>query len=148
MQLRSWAYTGACSASFGYTLVNALTNASLARLHAAGFRPLAVLADHFVLAHQLHAFADQLHRQCVFADANALIVGHEVPALQSVAGNLRWIGPLDVTRELHRRNFQADADQLHAVVGFDHHLGEVGLRRNAADRDDLHAEPLAQAVRR
>ena len=101
-------------------------------------------ADDFRFADELHAVADQFHRQRVVADADALVVGHEVPALQRVAGDLVRIGPLDVALEPHRRLLQADADQLHAVVGFDHHLGEVRVRRDAADRDHLHAELVAQ----
>ena len=121
--------------------MKALTNASLARLPPPADLPLAVFADDFVFADELHAFADELHRQRVVADANALVIGHEIPALQGVAGDLRRVRPLDVAGQPHRRLFQADADQLHAIVGFDHHLGEVRLRRNAADGDHLHAEP-------
>ena len=47
---------------------------------------------------------------------------------------------------MHGRVFEADADQFHAVVGFDHHLCEVRFRRYAADGDDLHAQPIAQAI--
>ena len=105
---------------------------------------LAVLADDFRFADELHAFADQFHRQRIVADADALVVRHKVPALQRVAGDLVRIRPLHVALEPHRRLFQADADQLHAVVGFDHHLGEVRLGRNAADGDHLHAELVAE----
>ena len=47
---------------------------------------------------------------------------------------------------MYRQLFEADADQLHPVVGFDHHLREVRLRRDAADGDHLHAEAFAQTV--
>ena len=124
--------------------MNAFTNCLAGRVALLRRAPLAVLADDFRFADQLHAFADEFHRQRVVAHANALIVGHEVPALQCVAGDLGRVGPGDVAREPHRRLLQADADQLHAVVGFDHDLGEVRLGRNAADRDHLHAEPIAQ----
>ena len=75
-----------------------------------------------------------------------MIVGHEIPALQGIAADLRRIRPGDVALEPHGRLFQADADQLHAVVGLDHHLGEVRLGRHAADGDHLHAEAVAQLV--
>jgi len=46
---------------------------------------------------------------------------------------------------LHRRRFEADADQLHAVVGLDEHLREVGGRRDAVDSHHLRAERLPHA---
>ena len=92
---------------------------------AGGLLPFAARRDHLVLAHQFHAVADQFHRQLVVAHADALVVGHEVPALQGVAADVARLGPIHVADQPHRRPFQADADQLHAVVGLDHHLGEV-----------------------
>ena len=57
--------------------------------------------------------------------ADALVVGHEEPALQGVAADVARLGPIHVADQLHRRPFQPDADQLHAVVGLDHDLGEI-----------------------
>ena len=52
---------------------------------------------------------------------------------------------VDIADEPHRRSFQADADQFHAIVGLDHHLGKMRLRRDAIDRDDLIAQAVAHS---
>ena len=52
---------------------------------AGGCFPLAAAGDQLLLADQFYAVADQFHRQLVLALADALVVGHEVPARQAVA---------------------------------------------------------------
>ena len=127
--------------------MKAFTNAWLAGLPRFADAPLtAASLDDFRFADQLHAFADQLHRQRIVAHADAFVVRHKVPAFQRVAGDLVRIRPGHVTLEPHRRLLQADADQLHAIVGFDHHLGEVRVGGNAADGDHLHAELVAELL--
>jgi hypothetical protein len=94
---------------------------------------------------ELHAAAHQLDREVVLRHAHALIVGHEIPPLQGVGSNGCGVGQFDPHRHLHRGPLQADADELHAVVGFDEHLGEVAPRGHALHGHRLGPERLAHA---
>ena len=96
-----------------------------------------MLRDHLVFAHQLHAQADELGGKAVLGHLDALVIRHKIPPLHGVSRHGRGIGQRHVAANVNRRLFQADADELHAVIGFDHDLRHVGAGWDAADADDL-----------
>ncbi len=56
------------------------------------------------------------------------------------------LGGIDIADHPHGGFFQPDADQLHAIVAFEQHLGEMRVGRDAADANVLHAEVRPQAI--
>ncbi len=115
-------------------------------IHAAGRLAAAMLAYHFCFAHQFDTLADDLHRERVVAHADAFVIRHKVPPLQGVASDGSGIRAIDVALEPHGRTFEIDPNQLHAIIGFDHHLGEVRCRRNSTNSNRLRAHRLLEFV--
>src|SRR5207342_895724 len=93
-------------------LLREAADEALARLVAALHRlKLAVPRNNLILADQPNAISDELHAKVVWSDANALIVGHKIPALQSAAIDHRWVRLIHVAGELNRWFLQPDANQ-------------------------------------
>ena len=112
----------------------------------AGCGATAVGSDDFVGVDQFDAVADEFHCQIVGGFFHALIIGNEIPALQCVAADGAGINAIDPADELADwRVFETDADEFHAVIGFDQDLSEMGVGGDATDVNILRAEVFFQA---
>ena len=107
----------------------------------------AVRVDQFVFADEVDAVADELHRGSVFGHNDAIVIRLEVPTNEGVASATARVRAFGVGRQFDRRFFEADPDQLHAVVGGDEGRGEVRFRRNAPNLDVLKAERVRHSER-
>ena len=99
------------------------------------------LREKFLLASELGTLSLEVQCSAVFVGCYRAVIGFEVPSLKCACIG-SGLCASDPWLEGDHGVFQTQTDELHAIIGFHKHTGEVRLARNPLDNHVLIAQGL------